>query len=155
MTVIEALSDRQFLPSYGFPIGLQKLRVITPDKEKPGKYREEDQYRLERSGLIALGEYVPGSQLLVGGKLITSHGLLKHWTGADIDNYIGLRGQYTFCMNKHFYYTIAGELGLCPICGAEPKQSAQHFLLPMHGFSSAAWDPPKMSTDVERIGHTQ
>jgi superfamily II DNA or RNA helicase len=156
MTVIEALSDRQFMPSYGFPIGLQKLRVIVPDEDKAGRYREEDQYRLERSGLIALGEYVPGSQLLVGGKLITSHGLLKHWTGADIDNYIGLRGQYTICNNGHFYYTIAGELGLCPICSEEPKRSnSRNFLLPMHGFSSAAWDPPKISTDVERVGHTE
>jgi hypothetical protein len=25
----------------------------------------------------------------------------------------------------------------------------------MHGFSSAAWDPPKISTDVERVGHTE
>ncbi len=155
LTVIEALSDRQFMPSYGFPIGLQKLRVIVPNENKPGKYREEDQYRLERSGLIALGEYVPGSQLLVGGKLVTSHGLLKHWTGADIDNYIGLRGQYTKCMHEHFYYEIAEKLSLCPICGAEPKQSAQNFLLPMHGFSSAAWDPPKISTEVERVGHTE
>lgn len=155
LTVIEALSDRQFMPSYGFPVGLQKLRVIVPDEKHPGRYREEDQYRLERSGLVALGEYVPGSQILVGGKLITSHGLLKHWTGADIDNYIGLRGQYTRCTNKHFYYTIAGELGFCPICGAEPIDTPKNFLLPMHGFSSAAWDPPKISTDVERIGHTE
>ena len=27
LTVIEALADRQFLPHYGFPIGVQKLRV--------------------------------------------------------------------------------------------------------------------------------
>lgn len=25
----------------------------------------------------------------------------------------------------------------------------------MHGFSSAAWDPPKISTDVERVGQTE
>jgi hypothetical protein len=56
--------------------------------------REEDQYRLERAGLLALREYVPGSQLLVVGRLVTSRGLLKHWTGAELDNYIGLRGNY-------------------------------------------------------------
>ncbi|MGZ3611111.1 MAG: DEAD/DEAH box helicase, partial [Ktedonobacteraceae bacterium] len=106
MTVIEALADQQFMPSYGFPIGTQRLRVIIPDDRYPGKFREEDQYRLERSGLVAIGEYVPGSQLLVGGKLVTSHGLLKHWTGADINNYLGLRGQYTTCDNNHVYYKI-------------------------------------------------
>jgi DEAD/DEAH box helicase domain-containing protein len=155
-TVIEALADQQFLPRYGFPIGTQKLRVIIPDEKREGRIREEDQYRLERSGLVAMGEYVPGSQLLVGGKLITSHGLLKHWTGADINNYLGLRGQYTTCVNKHFYYRIAADsLGSCPICGSESERSATNFLLPMHGFSSAAWDPPKVSTNVERVGHTE
>jgi hypothetical protein len=155
-TVIEALADQQFMPRYGFPIGTQRLRVIIPDKQHEGKYREEDQYRLERSGLVAIGEYVPGSQLLVGGKLVTSHGLLKHWTGADINNYLGLRGQYTTCNNEHFYYKIAaGSLGICPICGGEQKSSPRDFLLPMHGFSSAAWDPPKISTNVERVGHTE
>lgn len=156
MTVIEALADQQFLPRYGFPIGTQRLRVIIPDERYPGKYREENQYRLERSGLVAIGEYVPGSQLLVGGKLVTSHGLLKHWTGAEINNYLGLRGQYTTCINNHIYYKIESKsLGSCPICGSEPKSNSREFLLPMHGFSSAAWDPPKMSTDVERIGHTE
>ncbi len=155
-TVIEALADRQFLPRYGFPIGNQRLRVIVPDERRPGKVREEDQYRLERSGLVAIGEYVPGSQLLVGGRLITSHGLLKHWTGANIDNYLGLRGQYTLCVNGHFYYRIAARsLGCCPICSGEPQSAPKEFLLPMHGFSSAAWDPPKFSTDVERVGHTE
>lgn len=155
-TVIEALADRQFLPRYGFPVGNQRLRVIVPDETKSGKYREEDQYRLERSGLLAIGEYVPGSQLLVGGKLITSHGLLKHWTGANIDNYLGLSGQYTTCINGHFYYKIAaGSLGSCPICGGEAESTPKYFLLPMHGFSSAAWDPPRFSTDAERIGHTE
>ena len=105
ITVIEGLADRQFLPHYGFPIGVQKLRVIAPDQEHRGKVREEDQYRLERSSLLALREYVPGSQLLVGGKLISSRGLLKHWTDGEIS--FGLRGQYCECVQGHFYYWIS------------------------------------------------
>lgn len=155
-TVIEAFADRQFLPRYGFPIGLQKLRVIRPDEERPHRIREEDQYRLERAGLLALREYVPGSQLLVGGRLITSRGLLKHWTGAELDNYIGLRGSYAECQNKHTYYkitdAITGALGECPICGTAASGSANALLLPKHGFTSAAWDPPRLSADVEKIG---
>ena len=155
MTVIESLADRQFLPHYGFPIGLQKLKVIVPDEEQGGRVREEDQYRLERSSLLALREYVPGSQLLVGGKLITSHGLLKHWTGSNIDSAYGFRGECSTCVNKHFYYVRSGSIGPCPICQAPAGESARHMLFPRHGFTSAAWDPPKCSTDVERIGSAQ
>lgn len=154
-TVIEALADCQFLPRYGFPIGVQKLKVIVPDARNPHRVREEDQFRLERSGLMALGEYVPGSQLLVGGKLITSHGLLKSWTGAGADAAFGLRGQMTKCVNNHAYYVFSGALGPCPLCGARPSQSATDLLLPRHGSSSAAWDAPKFSSGVERVGRTE
>lgn len=154
-TVIEALADKQFLPRYGFPISVHKLRIIIPDEQKPGQVREETQYKLERGGLLALKEYIPGSQILVGGKLITSHGLLKHWTGANIDNYIGLQGKYTHCINNHFYYEISHPLKNCPICGEVARESARELLLPKHGFSTAAWDPPKLSTDIERVGKTE
>jgi hypothetical protein len=153
-TVIEALADQQFLPRYGFPIGVHRLRIIEHDKET-GRLREEDQFRLERRGLLALREYVPGSQLLVGGKLVTSRGLLKHWTGAEIDNYLGLRGVFGRCASGHFYYRLSSELGACPLCSGEPEAMPQDLLFPSHGFTSAAWDPPKISTDTERVGRTE
>ena len=155
LTVIEALADQQFLPHYGFPIGVQKLRVIAPDEERKGKIREEDQYRLDRGSLLALREYVPGSQLLVGGKLISSRGLLKHWTGANLDTYLGLRGRYCRCTNDHFYYWLSEDPEKCLICSAPPADSPGELLFPKYGFSSAAWDPPKWSTDVERVGEAE
>ena len=156
LTVIEALVDRQFLPHYGFPIGVQKLRVISPDERQPNRLREEDQYRLERNSLLALREYVPGSQLLVGGKLVTSHGLLKHWTGAEIDNYIGYRGLYTTCVNGHFYYWNTPDIDRhCPVCGEQAGKSPTQLMFPKHGFSGAAWDPPKWSTNIEIVGEPQ
>ena len=62
VTVIEALADRQFMPRYGFPIGVQKLNVLSYD-DRRDRVINEDQYRLERPSLLALREYVPGSQL--------------------------------------------------------------------------------------------
>jgi len=152
LTVIEALADRQYLPRYGFPIGLQKLRVIAPDEKDHSRVREEDQYRLERSGMLAIGEYVPGSQLLAGGKLITSRGLLKHWTGASLDSSPGLRGRLCHCENGHDYYWIAGHADHCPICNGQPKRAPTDLLFVKYGFTSAAWDAPKWGTGVERIG---
>ena len=160
-TVIESLADRQFLPRYGFPIGLQKLRVIVPaqtgqnreDSSLRSGIRVEDQFRLERSGLQAIREYVPGSQLMVGGKLITSRGLLKSWTGASgSESAFGLSGQFATCVNGHEYYTISTELGACKICGQEPKEEPRQMLLPKDGYTSAAWDIPRRSTDVEGVG---
>lgn len=152
LTVIEALSDQQFLPSYGFPIGVQRLQVLMPDEEDPKRIRDEDAFRLERSGLLALGEYVPGSQLLVGGKLVTSRGLKKSWHGAAADSSPGLQGTLCTCVNEHEFYRIGAPVDQCPVCNAPPRTQGQVLLLVRHGFASAGWDPPRRSTDVERVG---
>ena len=161
LTVIEALAERQFLPRYGFPIGVLKLRV---DVEEPGRnqsqqtrIREEDQFRLERPGLLALREYVPGSRILAGGKLVTSRGILKHWTGADISDVpIGLRGLYTTCQNGHLYYWGADSDGKeCKFCDAPAGRSPSQYLVPQYGFRRATWDPPKWSSGgPEVVGET-
>lgn len=150
MTVIETLGDRQFLPSYGFPIGLQKLRVHDPNL-RPGEV-SEDRYRLERSGLLALREYVPGSSLMAAGKVITSHGLLKHWSGTNLDEAFGLRAEGGTCRNGHFHYNLAGSLGDCPTCGESVAGRPKKLLFPRYGYTTAQWDPPNLHRDIDLIG---
>jgi hypothetical protein len=148
LTVIEALSDQQFLPSYGFPIGVHRLQVLDKD-EKTGRVREEDQYRLERAGVLAIGEYVPGSRLLAGGKVITSRGLIKSWQGETSP---GQTGRLCVCTNKHRFYGLAGAPAACPVCEETGReQPDETLLLVKHGFSTAAWEPPVRGTEVERI----
>lgn len=147
-TVIESMANARFLPRYGFPIGVHNLKVIKTDEK--GKTREEDQFRLSRPGVLALREYVPGSQLLVGGKLVTSRGILKHWTGANLDEAMGLRGGAAKCSNEHAFYWF-GEPMNCPQCDGKPI-GIKPLLFPSHGFTTAAWDPPRRSADIERVG---
>ena len=155
LTVIEAFADRQFLPRYGFPIDVLKLGVIEYD-ERTKRRRQEDRFRLERDSLLALREYVPGSKLLVGGKLVISRGIRKHWTGENIDTSVGLRGRRSKCINDHDYYWISGEADMpCAICGEPPAQNSTRLIFPKYGFSSAAWDPPKWSSDTEYIGEAK
>jgi hypothetical protein len=156
-TVIETLADRQFLPRYGFPIGLQKLKVLEPDQQRREGYvrDREDQYRLERAGLLALREYVPGSQVIAGGKLLTSRGLLKHWTGATLQEAFGLAYRYAKCRAGHvFYYPIDKPIE-CPVCHQPAGESPSDMLLPRYGFTTAAWDPPKRGGDLDRVGRIE
>jgi DEAD/DEAH box helicase domain-containing protein len=150
MTVIEAFADLQFLPRYGFPIGLSKLRVVTSGKNH--RLREEDCFRLQRAAIHALSDYLPGSKLLVGGKVIASHGILKHWTGNDINAGIGVRGTKTQCTRGHSYYSLDNNPGVCPHCESPGGNHQQSLLFPRFGFTTAAWDPPRRSNDFERVG---
>ena len=89
-------------------------------------------------------EYVPGARFFVGNKLVTSHGLLKHWTGHDLNTAIGFRGQMAECVNGHRFYSFKAELGPCSVCGAiERKGEPKPLLFPRFGFSTAAWDAPQ------------
>jgi hypothetical protein len=150
-TTIEGLAEQQFLPRYGFPIGVHRLKVDDPERE----HTERDAYRLERASLLAMAEYVPGSKLLVGGKVVTSRGILKHWAGNEISGDLhGVRGRYARCASGHFHYTVGQALPACPICRSE-NICIGDLLFPRYGFSTAAWDPPKWSTSVERIGSVE
>jgi hypothetical protein len=155
LTVIESLADERVLPRYGFPIGLSRLRVQVPDGSN--RTREEDQFRLQRDGMMAMREYTPGSQLLVGGQVITSRGLLKHWTGAVIQNEAwGLRGRFVKTGSGFFDYSLsASPPKTPPTLGVGGRVLSGEFLFPKHGFTTAAWDPPRFGSDFERVGELE
>jgi DEAD/DEAH box helicase domain-containing protein len=157
-TVIEALADQQFLPRYGFPVGVLKLQVAQSyrsNREQPDL--REDQIRLERPGILAIREYVPGSRLFVGGKVVTSRGLARHWTGQSMGDAFGLRGIYNKCQAEHVYYNIGTEpdRDKCPICESEWQHEPRNLLLPRFGFTTAASDPPTRTSKDDSVGTTE
>jgi hypothetical protein len=155
LTVIESLGDARVLPRYGFPIGLSRLRVQVSDS--PHSTKEEDQFRLQRDGMMALREYAPGSQLLAGGQVITSRGLLKHWTGAIVgDEAWGLRGRFVKTNTGLFNYSVsAHDPEITHTFGQAGTIRRGEFLFPRHGFTTAAWDPPRYGSDFEKVGSVE
>lgn len=148
-TVIEELGSRRFLPRYGFPIGLQSLVI-------PAKKGAKDTISLQRNGIVAISEYVPGSSLLVGGKTYTSRGLQKSW--AFKDSGVGRREWMYQCLSGHVFHRplLDESLTSCavqgcssPLCGAPLE-----LLIPRFGYSTALWDPPKWRSDPDRVGST-
>jgi DEAD/DEAH box helicase domain-containing protein len=153
ISVIEWFSDAGFLPRYGFPIHLQRLSVRIPPKDgKPEKSSASEKYRLERQSLLALSEYVPGAKLLVGGKIVESKGILKHWTEANRDEALGLHSWALQCPSEHDYLGT-NSADLCPECGEGPAQPGQMLMFPRFGYTTAAWDPPKPpGRNLDRVG---
>ena len=156
ITVVEALAEEQFLPRYGFPIGLMKLQVrgVGPF----GGMREEDQFRLQRAGVQALGEYVPGSRLLAGGRLLTSRGVLKNSLGVgdgpEETRTFGVAGWYATCANGHFLHDFgaAPNVPVCGSCGALANGVPRQLLVPRHGFCTAAWETPARHLGLDKVG---
>jgi len=151
ITVIKWLADRRFLPRYGFPINLQSLTVR---KAIEGRHREysapDERYRLERSSLLALREYVPESRVLVGGRVATSRGLRKHWTDNNLDKALGLQYFALECPEGHVYIRQDPDEA-CPRCSSNPVRR-QQLLFPRFGYTTAAWEKMPLGTRLERIG---
>ena len=151
ITVIEWLADHCFLPRYGFPINLQSLSVRRPIERRQQDYSEPDErYRLERSSLLALREYVPESRVLVGGRVATSRGLRKHWTDSNLDQALGLQYFALQCKEYHVYVRQSPEAP-CPRCGSNPV-SQEHLVFPRFGYTTAGWEELPLGTNLERIG---
>ncbi len=155
ISVIEWFSDAGFLPRYGFPIHLQKLSVRKPWDGKPGKSTTSDRYRLERQSLLALGEYVPGAQVLVGGKIAESKGILKHWTESNRDEALGLNSWLLRCHNQHEYFSTSQDKP-CPECSGAPEGTGKALLFPRFGYTTAGWEPPKPAGGrLDRVGKVE
>ena len=81
------LANRQFLPRYGFPIGIVSFVTTTMEelrrKKKQERNREETLGR--RAGFpsrqlpIAIREYAPGAEMVMGGRVYKSGGVTLNW----------------------------------------------------------------------------
>lgn len=146
-TVIEILADRQFLPRYGFPIGLQALTVLREQDRGHGTRRyatEDPRFKLERPGLLAMLEYVPGSVVISGGLRVKSQGLLKHFTGVQAAGEgFGQRGWIATCSNDHVSYGVdqGAAPDACPLCD-QRIAGRWPMLIPRHGYATAAYRRP-------------
>lgn len=150
ITVIEQLATLRFLPRYGFPIGLQALRLPSDRYYR----RETDVVKLQRDGTMALNEYVPGSRLLAAGRIYQSRGLVRSFEPEG--GGFGVKHYRFQCIQDHVFYDTRSELKECRICSAPTERPlGTPTIVPRFGYLCAAWDPPSWSGDPERVGEVE
>jgi Lhr-like helicase len=156
-TTISSLSEAGVLPRYGFPIGLNSLKVVEPYSFRASNEPSEHRTKLERSSLQALREYVPGSCILAGGRYVKSNGLLLHWTGqahANADDF-GLGAQYNFgVVNGGLVRRIRTPGSDLHLPEGDVDVSGV-LLIPRHGYTTSASEPPSYHGKVNTVGHVR
>ncbi|GMW00918.1 MAG: hypothetical protein AMXMBFR84_20550 [Candidatus Hydrogenedentota bacterium] len=151
ITVIEWLADHQFLPRYGFPVNLQSLSIRNASESgRRDTSAVDERYRLQRSSLLALREYVPGSKVLVGGRVAMSRGLRKHWTDSNLDQALGLQYFALECPNEHVFISQSQDTQ-CPTCDSMPCNK-ELLVFPRFGYTTAGWEKMKLGTNLDRVG---
>lgn len=134
--LINYLSSQNVIPKYGFPVDVVSLQLMHHSQEAR-------RLELDRDLRIALSEYAPGSQVVAGGKLWTSH-YLKRLPDRDWPKY-----WYAICSSCGCYQSARAESGeplvpmqTCRACG-EPLTGRNQgtFLIPEFGFVTTS--PPE------------
>ncbi|MBX3249971.1 MAG: hypothetical protein KF901_22525 [Myxococcales bacterium] len=149
--VIAALANRQFLPRYGFPIGLHRLAVM--DRRDDGSSARDKHYRLKQDAFMTLRKYVPGARVLVGGKVYTSRGLLRAAHPHE-ERSLGKSGQLHVCVNEHITWSYDVPDARCRICGVDEINRAPRILEPRAGYTTDPSEPPSLQADPRSVGIT-
>jgi hypothetical protein len=93
--------------------------------------------------------------LLVGGKVLESKGILKHWTETNRDEALMLNYWALTCASGHEYLATS-QSGLCPQCHMGAAEPGQMLMFPRFGYTTAAWEPPKPpGRKLDRIGRVE
>ncbi len=147
--VIEVLGSSLFIPRYGFPIDVMKLHDLNkPDQNGDEEGNESRRFKLERDCTMAIREYAPGGQILAGGFRLTSRGILKHWTGANVSNDHNAmlqRGRWVTNGANGFQYDDGFNGNPNPLDQFKP------LLFPKHGFTTANWEKPERAYRLKSV----
>lgn len=150
--VISALANRQFLPRYGFPIGVHRLAVMNlNDKGRPVR---DERFRLERDAATSLREYAPGARVLVGGQVVRSRGLLRFAHPSE-EHSLGKTGTLRFCEHNHptwAYGDVKNEA--CAICQSTDVKRRTLMLEARAGFTTDPQVKPTRAAQPESVGVT-
>jgi hypothetical protein len=77
--LVTELSRAGVIPTYSFPVHNVTLYVReTPENSRQQQFGPVGRVKLDRDAIIGLGEYAPGNEVVAGGRIWTSAGVVRH-----------------------------------------------------------------------------
>lgn len=79
--LLKRLTTQGVLPTRGFPVDVRELIIVKADKQERGRSDREaiSSSKLSRELPVAIREYQPGADVVVGGSVYTVGGLTMNW----------------------------------------------------------------------------
>ena len=114
--LVDQLSRRALIPTYSFPVHSVSLEVISSQRHN----RDNAVLELDRDGAIGISEYAPGSEVIAGGRVWTSRGIVKKDKFSGEDTFVD-QGRLRVCEECFYPDVTAPDKSRhddCPQCGA-------------------------------------
>lgn len=112
--LIDQLSRRALIPTYSFPVYSVSLEIISSRKQT----RDNTILELDRDGAIGISEYAPGSEVIAGGRVWLSRGIIKKDKFSGDDAFVE-QGKLRVCEECFFPEVTtldAEKTEACPQC---------------------------------------
>ena len=136
--VVDTLSRGAVIPTYSFPVHSVHLEIIQSRDEISN---HDDKLQMERSATLAIGEYAPDSEIVAGGRIWTSKGIMKSGMFGNDRPWVE-EGKYRVCPKCQHPEIIQNQQefnGSCQQCGEMFGQPARYYIEPL-GFLTSYED---------------
>lgn len=77
--LVNALSRAAVIPTYSFPVHTCRLEIVKGRNQRPTPFGDlEAEIQLDRAASLAVSEYAPGAEVVAGGRIWISGGIVRY-----------------------------------------------------------------------------
>ncbi|WP_191569557.1 DEAD/DEAH box helicase [Paracoccus yeei] len=148
--LVDQLSRRALIPTYSFPVHSVSLEIISSKKQT----QSNSVLELDRDGAIGISEYAPGSEVIAGGRVWTSRGIVRKDKFSGDDAFVE-EGRLRVCEECSYPEVTdldAEKAANCPQCGTpfSPLNMPRTFIRP-RGFLTSYGDSQGTDPGAARV----
>lgn len=102
--LVSVMSRAAVIPTYSFPVHTCRLEIVKDHSQAAAPFGNlEADVQLDRTALLAISEYAPGAEVVAGGRIWTSGGIVRypnefmptrHYRICDACGHVGIKDTY-------------------------------------------------------------
>jgi ATP-dependent helicase YprA (DUF1998 family) len=126
--LVNMLSRSAIIPTYSFPVHSIRLEISeTRRTADASQFAQENSLQLDRDAALAIGEYAPGAEVVAGGRIWTSRGIVRRSKEYMPDKYYRI---CKACGHPEIHFQRDDFTGVCEQCGSDPQSRIMRFIEP-------------------------
>ena len=126
--LVTALSRAAVIPTYSFPVHSIRLEITETQKSaEESRFAEDASLQLDRDAALAIGEYAPGCEVVAGGRIWTSRGIVRRAKEYMPDKYHRICQE---CGHPEIHFRREDFGSTCEQCSSEPRERITKFIEP-------------------------
>jgi hypothetical protein len=132
--LVETLSRGAVIPTYSFPVHSVRLEIIDARETQ----EQSNSLQLDRDATLAIGEYAPGSEVVAGGRIWTSQGIVRRGLFDSTESWMkkGFHRVCEHCSHPEVLKDVKDFKNECTQCNNQSRSRKRPFVEPI-GFLSS------------------